>query len=239
MADASKTPIDELQQFEPDVFWEQYGSKIIVAALVVVAVAVGIYLWQRQAADQAETAASRLAEAQDKTALERIAQDYAGKEPGAQALIRLADLDFQASLFAEAGANYQKFLNQFPNHALAESALLGLAAVAEAQGNFPDAQRQYIQLAGTHPRGFAVMAAWLGEARCLEAQGQKKQARQKYQEVMAAAQGTSWAQVAYMRWVVLGRELPDEPAAPAAAIEPGPATPANVAAPSLTTIPKP
>ena len=225
MADTSKTAMDEMQQFEPDVFWEHHGTKIIIGILAVLGLGVAIYLWQRQQADQAEAAATRLATAQDKTALERIVQDYRGKEPAAQALLRLGDFEFQAGQFTEAAAAYQQFLNQYPRHALTESALLGQAAAAEAQGNFQDAQRLYAQLSAAHPQGYTTLSAWMGEARCLEALGQLKDAHHKYEEIMAAAQGTHWAQAAYVRWVVLGRDLPPEPPAPAPEPTGTPATP--------------
>lgn len=217
MANVSKTTIEEMPQFEPDVFWVKYGSKIILAVLIVVALFAAAFLWQRQANDRAEAAASRLAGAQDFASLQSIVQDYPGQEPAAQALIRLADMRFQAGQYTEAATAYQQFLSQFSNHPLEESALLGQAAVTEAQGRLPEAMKQYELLARSHSQGYTTFAARIGQARCLEASGQLKEARQLYEEVMASSQGTPWAQMAYVRWVVLERDLPAAPPQPPSA----------------------
>jgi tetratricopeptide (TPR) repeat protein len=217
VADFSKSAMTDLAQFEPDVFWEQHGTKIVLAGLSVLAVGVGLFLWQRHAAEMQEAAATRLAAANSAPMLQQIIQDYPGKEPAAQAWLRLADMQFQSGKYTEAAGSYQKFLDQYPKHPLTESALLGQAASQEALGNFAAAKSQYEMLINVHPQGYALLAAKLGLARSLESLGQPKEARQVYEEVMAAAQGSPWSMAAYMRWVVLRRDLPPEsPKSPAA-----------------------
>jgi TolA-binding protein len=221
VSETSKQDVDFLQQFEPDVFWQQHGKKIITGVAVVVLIGLAAFYWQKQAAEQEEAAAAQLAVATDPSALQKLAQDYRGKPIGAQALLRLAELDGQTGRFKEAGEAYQSFLNQYPNHAMTESAQLGLAVVQEAQGDFQGAKTQYQQILLAHPSGYAAIAAKLGMARCSEGLGQTKEAMQIYEELRPAVRGLPWETEVYLRSMVLTRTLLATPTpttnAPAAA----------------------
>lgn len=210
--------------FDFEVFWARHGQKIMIGALAVLALGGAAFLWQRQQASKAEAAAARLATARDTRSLEAVAQEFTGQETGALALLRLADAYFHESRYDDAAQAYQKFQAQYPRHQFGPTATLGLAAVREAKGDYPGAKELYAQLAGGSAENYARTAARLGSARCAELLGQKKEARQLYEETLAAAQGTPWEAEAYLRWVVLARELPPEPApAPAVSLNPGPA----------------
>jgi predicted negative regulator of RcsB-dependent stress response len=214
-----------VEQFDMEIFWAKHGQKVMVGALVVLALGGGAFLWQRQQASKAEAAATRLATAQDARMLEAVAQEYAGTETGAQALLRLASAHFRAGRHDDAARVYQQFQAQHPRHPFAPTAALGLAAVREAKGDTAGAKDLYLTMAGGQVENYVRIAARLGAARCAELLGQKKEAKQLYEETLAAAQGTPWEAEAYMRWVVLARELPAEPAV---AAPPVAATPAIV-----------
>ncbi len=211
MATNEKSENSFLEQFEPDVFWEQHGQKIIWAAIALAAIGVVVLVWQRQKAQQADEAASRLAVAGDASALQGIIRDYPGQQAAASAMIRLADLDFRSGKFAEAADVYHQFQVAFPQHPLLETASLGLAAVQEAQGNLQAAKDQYMQLATGHPGGYAAMAARMGAARCAELLGQTKEARQLYEELMPAVQNSPWQIEAVVRYAVLSRQPAEAP----------------------------
>ena len=221
MASETKTDLAFGEQFEPDVFWEQHGRKIIAGAVAVLALIGVVVLWQRNQVKQAERAEARLAVAADVAALQAIIEDYPGKPVAARAMLRRADMEFRAGQYAAAAELYQRFLNQFSQHALADTAHLGLAAAREAQGDFEAAQTQYLQLVSSRPSGYAAMAARLGAARCAEALGQVTQARQMYEEIMAVSQGTPWQGQVYMHWLTLSQQatLTSNPPAPAVAIQ--------------------
>ena len=56
------------------------------------------------------------------------------------------------------------------------------------------------------------MNAKMGLARCLEIQGQKKEAAQYYEEVASSGQNSPWFQQAYLRLLVLNRDVvPEKP----------------------------
>ena len=211
MADTSKQDVDFLQQFEPDVFWQQHGKKILTGLAVVVLVGLVFYFRQKQAADQAEAAAAELANAVSPAALQKLAEEFRGKEIGAQALFRLAELEARTGRFAEAGQAFQAVLAQYPNHPMAESAQLGLAVIQEAQGDFQGAKSRYQQILVGHPGGYTAVAAKIGLARCAEGLGLTKEAQQAYEELRAVTRGSPWETEIYVRSIVLGRTHTEAP----------------------------
>jgi tetratricopeptide (TPR) repeat protein len=144
----------------------------------------------------------------------------------AEALARLADLYYRNGRYAEAASTYQSLMRDFPGHPLAVSSRVGLAEALEAQGNFDGAKGQYLQIINSDPNNYIANAAKMGLARCLEIQGQKKEARQLYEELLAAGQNSPWFEKAYLRMVILNRDMPPEkadqpPANPSPAPTPG------------------
>ena len=212
------------ENFEPEVFWQEHGRKITWAIVGLVAIGLIAYVYQSQAQQRLETATARLASAKDAATLEQLIRDYPRQDVTAKALLRLADLhyhDTNHTKYAEAQAAYQQFLAAFPNHAFANSAHLGLAAVLEAQAKYEDARNAYGQLVTIGGQSYTVIAARIGTARCTELMGQKKEARQLYEELLPLVQNSPWQNEVYLRWAVLARDVPKEPAVPAPAAASG------------------
>jgi tetratricopeptide (TPR) repeat protein len=212
--ESSKTDLQFLDQFEPDLFWKTHGRKIIIGLVAVLVVGLVFILQQREAEQTEIDTARQLSQTADPGTLQRIADQYRGKPLGAQALLRLADVHYQAGRMAEAATAYQEFLNRHPRHSLTDTARLGLAAATEAQGNFEAARDQYTTLA-SRPDGYAAIAGKVGLARCLEALGDLKQARQLYEELMPSVLGSPWESEVSIRWAVLSRHPQARPASPA------------------------
>jgi TolA-binding protein len=212
VAEPNKQDAAFLQQFEPDVFWQKHGKKILTGLAAVVAVGLGVYYWQRQAAEREEAAAAQLATASDPTSLQRLAQEFAGKPIGAQALLRLAEMNMQQGRNKEAADAFQSFLSQFPGHPMTESAQLGLVVVQESAGDFQGAKAQYQQILLGHPSGYTAIAAKLGAARCAEALGLTKEALQAYEELRPVIRGSPWETEVNLRYMVLARSQPPTPA---------------------------
>jgi len=208
--DTSSTDPRIVEGFDPELIWAQHGQKITVVLAVLAVLGTGFFWWQIATARKAEAAAVKLAAARDATALAQVVADYPRQEVAAQALLRLGDLHFRDGKYAEAAADYQRLLEQFPAHPLLPSALLGLAAVQETEGRFDVARTHYERILSAYPQGYATLPAGLGVARCLEGLGLIKESRQKYEEMMALAQGSPAQVAAYLRWTMLGRELPPE-----------------------------
>jgi TolA-binding protein len=217
MAQDAQDDLRITDQFDFEVFWANYGKRITIAVVAVLAVGFVVFYRQHQANLQAEQAAESLVRATDVASLERVTSSFPGSQSAAEALSRLADLHYRNGRFADAASTYQRIEREFPGHPLAESAKLGVATVLEAQGNWDGAKAEYSQILNANPKSYVANAAKLGLARCSEVQGQKKEAMQYYEEVAASAQNSPWFQQAYLRLLVLNRDMtpekPDQPLA--------------------------
>ena len=99
MAETNKSPVELLAKIEPELFWQQQGRKIVWGLVAVLAIVVVVVHVQRQAAERENEAAVRVAQAADPDVLLQLARAYPGKNVGAQALLRAADLQSQAGRF--------------------------------------------------------------------------------------------------------------------------------------------
>jgi tetratricopeptide (TPR) repeat protein len=237
VAEISKSDAGFLKQFEPDIFWEQHGRKIVAGIVVVLAVGLAIVYWRSQKAAEEEQAAARLATARDPIALQAIIQTYPGKSVTAQALLRLGDAYFQAGNLTEAANTYQQFLSSFPQDDQVPAALLGLAAVQEAGGNFEVAKGQYLQLVSSRHDAYTANAAKLGAARCALRLGQKKEARQLYEELMPVVQGTQWQMETQLGWTLLSRDAETSSASEVEPVTSAPPSGLELKLPEATTVP--
>ena len=211
MPQNAQTDLRITDQFDLEAFWTAHGRKILIAVGAVAAFGVVLLFRQNQSNQRMEQAATSLAMASDPAALEQVAREFTGTQTALEALSRLANLQYRAGQYGDATSAYERVLREFPSNPLAESARLGLAAIQEAQGNFEVARGLYWRIVESNPASFVAVAARMGTARCLEVLGQAKEARQIYEEMLAGLQGSPWQQEAYLRWVVLGRDLPTIP----------------------------
>jgi hypothetical protein len=224
MAATSKQDLDFLEHFEPDVFWQKYGRKILWGVGAVVVAGIVVIYQQRQAAEREQQAALRLAQATDPINLQAIANEFPKQAIGAQALMQLGNVHFESGRLAEAAAAYQELIRRYPSNPLADAARLSAVAVLEAQGSFEAALSQYLQLAA-QPGSPLAISAKLGAGRCAEALGQFKQAQQIYEELALVTQGTGWETEVFVRRAVVMRNLGTLPATSGAETPVVPAAP--------------
>ncbi len=237
MAHDAQNDLRITDQFDLEAFWADYGKKITIGAVAVIAVVAVLLYRQYQSSAQAEQAAAMLENARDMGSLEQVIRDYPGSSTAAEALSRLADAYYRTGKYTEAASTYERITREFPSHVLAQSAKLGLATVLEAQGNIDGAKTQYLQIINSGPNSYVATAAKMGLARCLQAGGQSKEARQLYEEILALGQNSPWFTQAYLQWVVLTRDMPPEkPSEPATSSTATPAK-SGVQLPFPTTMP--
>lgn len=199
-------------QFDFEIFWANHGKHVTAGVTVIALVIIAAFYWQHQANLQVEQAAESLSRARDAASLEQIVRDFPKSPTAPEALLRLADLYYRNGKYAEAASTYERITRDYPAHPLADSAKLSMGAVLEVQGNLDGARTQYLRIVNTSPNSYVANAARMGLARCLEAQGQEKEARQAYEELLAAGRNSPWFGQAYLRWVVLSRDMPTEKA---------------------------
>ena len=113
----------------------------------------------------------------------KIAADYPGTQSGKRALVLAAMTLFESSKYAEAQAQFQKYLDANPASTFSATAALGVAASLEAQGKTDAAANAYQQVISSYSDPNAVAAAQFALAKINEQQGKLIQAENFYQQV--------------------------------------------------------
>jgi len=174
-------------------FLTRYGKVIgigVLAAAAAVIVSMGI----------ANHKAARLAEAEQKlmTAktpqqLEEVVTRYSSTPSAPVALLDMAKTLFNMGDYAQARAQYERFLKKYSKHDLRSTAELGLIYCTEADGDFNGAAAQFAAFAQKHNTSYLQPTAILGVARCMEQAGRKDDARVVLEDFLTQNAGTAWA----------------------------------------------
>jgi TolA-binding protein len=153
----------------------------------------------------------------------KVAADYPGTAAGRRALLQAATALFESGKYPQAQAEFEKYLNTYPDTFFIPQAMLGVAASLDAQ-NKTDAAISMYQRAASQSAPSVVAAAKFALGRIYETQGKLADAQKLYIEVARAFQGSSIASEAGQRAMELKAKLP-------AATSSAPATPAASAIP--------
>lgn len=154
----------------------------------------------------------------------KIAADYAGTPAAMRASLQAATALFAIDRFADAQAQFQKFLDSYPDDSLAPQAALGVAASLDAQGKTDLAVSAYQKAIGLTTDASVVATAKLALARIDEAQGKTADAEKLYIEIARAYPNSSLSSEAQMREAELKTK---SPAATAVTPAPAASTPAT------------
>jgi len=174
-------------------FLTRYG-KLIGVGVLAAAVTVIASMWS------ANHKASRLAEAEQKlmTAktpqqFEEVVTQYSSTPSAPVALLDMAKTLFNMGDYANARAQYERFLKKYGQHDLRSTAELGLIYCTEADGDFNGAAAQFAAFAQKHSTSYLNPAAILSVARCMEQAGRKDEARVVLEDFLTQNAGTAWA----------------------------------------------
>ncbi len=162
----------------------------------------------------------------------KVAQDYDGTEAGKRATLQSASMLFDAGKFADAQAQFQKFLAGTSSGPLAATAQLGLAQCLAALGKNDDALAAFKHTLAAYPDTAAAYMAELTAGRLEEAQGKFTDAANDYQDLARNRVAGPLAQTAYDHLQTLQSRLPAAPA-PKSTVAPA-TTPAATATQSTT-----
>lgn len=154
----------------------------------------------------------------------KVAADYAGTPAAPRALLQAATALFAIDRFADAQAQFQKFLDSYPDDPLAPQAALGVAASLDSQGKTDLAVAAYQKAIGLSSDASVIATAKFALARIDEAQGKSADADKLYTELARAYPGGAISSEAGMR----DAELKTRPQAAASSV-PTPATTAPAA----------
>ena len=165
-----------------------YGAVIIVATGILIA----FYFWQQNqkeiAAGQAltelvtsapsDSGASQLADAYLK-----IAANFSGTHAGGRAMVQGAAALFEAGKYAEAQAQFKKYLETHPGDVFCAQAALGVAASLDAQGKTDLAASAYQRVISGFSDLNVVNVAKFALAQIDERQGRLADAENLYEDV--------------------------------------------------------
>jgi predicted negative regulator of RcsB-dependent stress response len=129
----------------------------------------------------------------------KIAGDYPGTPGGRRAWLQGAAALFAAGKFADAQAQFQKYLDAHPDGDFSASAALGVAASLEALGKLDLAIGAYQRVVKGFSDVVVVNTAKFALARIAEQQGKFTDALNFYENITRSAPGSVLAQEAGMR----------------------------------------
>lgn len=154
---AARPPVDIEERAHSLLDWAQTNLKAVLIGLaVVIAVAVGIWLYVATQAGKEQRAATELAQASSavaagnfalaETDLARVVQQYGGTDAGKQAVLLLSEAMYGQGKYQDGIAVIQRHLDSAPDH-LRTAFLSQLAAGYEELGNFAEAASTYLRAA--------------------------------------------------------------------------------------------
>lgn len=113
----------------------------------------------------------------------KVAAEYPSTEAADRAVLLAAGEFFAESKFADAQAQFERYLAEHPEGSLAPMAAYGVAASQEAQGKTDQALSAYQSLQTRYPRSTVLDDAKLATARIHEVKGQPDLALKTYDEL--------------------------------------------------------
>ena len=181
-----------------------YGTAI---ALVIVCT-VSFYSWRR---DQREVVAG---EALTKVLISnygnssaegllKVAADYPGTRAGQRAWLQGASALFASAKYADAQAQFQKYVNNYPDNDFSSEAMLGIGACLDAQGQLDAAAGQYQKAINTSSDPGVVLNARFALGMIDERQGKISEAQKLYQDIIRTAPQSLEATEASLRLIGL------------------------------------
>lgn len=227
--------------------WIEANKNRLIGALVAVIAAAGIFYFYSSQKEQHEIEAGQALTAvlmnpgnADSTkavdSLTQMASKYSGTAAAKRAQLQTAGNLFAAGRYAEAQAEFQKFLDPNPGGQIAATAQLGIAASLEAQDKTDLAVAAYQKVITSYSTSTCVEQAEFALGRIAEQQNKLTDAVNHYQNAARFGMSTSLAQEAAMRAAEIREKIPAAAPATGAAIKPAAAvTPAPTPAPAPAT----
>jgi predicted negative regulator of RcsB-dependent stress response len=158
----------------------------------------------------------------DSQAFLKVASEHSGTSAAERAALLAAASLFTQGKYADAQAQFGRFIRENGASQFVPQAKLGVAASLEAQGKTTEAVNQYKEVSERHPNSVAAPQAKISLGRIYEAQNQPQQARKIYEELARSDAGTSLGSEASMRLEELNAKFPPSVATNSAAVlQPG------------------
>ncbi len=180
---------------EAQVFWFRYRKTIAGVLVVLFFGVLGVAGWRLYRERREIAASAAFAGAKTATEYEAVIDRYRETPAAASAFLLLADEQRKSGKLAEANATLQRFLDKFPQHELASTARISMAANLETMGKQDEALATYQHVASAHSGSFNAPLALLAQAQIWQRKDRADDARRicetimtQYQQSYAAAE---------------------------------------------------
>lgn len=120
----------------------------------------------------------------------KIANDSAGTDAAARALLSAAGRQFVDGKTDEAKASFQRFVTDYPENALMSQAKYGIAVCLDAQGKTNEATTAFGEVLNRYAGENTTMPSKFALARIYEADGKLEQARDYYLDLARESRST-------------------------------------------------
>jgi predicted negative regulator of RcsB-dependent stress response len=190
--------------------WVEANKNRLIGGLAVVLVGSGIAYYISSARAQREVDAGQALTslmvnpgpnrtgAQIAASLEELATTYAGTAAGQRAQLQAAAELFEAGSYADAQAQFKKYLDGNSAGTFADTAELGIAASLEAQNQTDSAAAAYQRVISAFPGSGSVAPAEFALGRIAERQNKLTEAMSHYENVARASLGGTLREEAMM-----------------------------------------
>jgi len=179
--------------------WIDKNRRQIVSGAVIVVVAgvlIGFLNWRskERRIEAGEKLSALMAEGgrdgAKSDALLKLANDYAGTEAAARALLMSAGQSFAEGKVADAQAAFERFMHDYDSNPLFAQAKLGIAVCLDAQGKTAEATAAFKEVVDRFPNENTVTPAKFNLAALYEAAGKTELARDLYLDLTRDPQST-------------------------------------------------
>lgn len=181
---------------ESRVFWLRFRKEIIALIVLALLGILGFAGYKFYTDRQEGTAATMLSQAKTSADFEQVIARYPNTPAGASAYLFKADQQRTEKKFAEANATLQTFANKNPEHELASTARMAIAANLESMGQADEALAVYQQVANTYPTSFNAPLALISRVHLLKAKNRNDEARQVCEIILTKYRESNWAREA-------------------------------------------
>ena len=169
---------------EAQVFWYKYRKEIAILLVFAIAAIVAIAGYRLYRDRREATAATLFSLAKTPAAYEEVINRYGDTAAAASAYLLLADAERKQAKYSEANTTLLKFLEKFPQHELASTARMAMAANLEAMGKQDEALATYQQIASANAGSFNAPIALIEQAHILQQKNRVDDARRVCETIM-------------------------------------------------------
>lgn len=209
-------PLGEISQTPPalEVFLDKHQMKLIVLAVLLILVAIVFVIMRGVKQSNEETAGAMLVSAEDISGLQAVVKNHGDTSAAFSAKILLAEKQWEDGQQDDSIATLRAFIGAERDHPAWPSAQSSLAAKLLSQGKTDEAEGLFKELTDAPEARYLAPYAWIRLGDIAMESGKTEAAEKAYETVEEDFPGSSYAQEALQRRLLLKAEAPLEVTAP-------------------------